>query len=144
MTIDYLFGQNVSRSLPLDRLTFTYSKKTGGMRRVYLEGKLLATVRPDGGLALTVYGAELLSKSQDFSSNCVVVQEGVEDFIMKGRSVFSKHIVACGDRVRPASDVAVLDSKGKVIAAGKALLSAKMIREGVNGVAVKVRHGRLE
>ncbi|MFQ6134592.1 MAG: PUA domain-containing protein [Nitrososphaerales archaeon] len=139
MSLDYIFGRGVSSVLPLDRLEFSFSKRTGRVKTVLLDGRLLATIRSDGSIAFTVYGAGLLVKHQEFLENCVVVEEGPDRFVAEGRSVFAKHVVRCGDRVRPASDVAILDVKGKVIAVGKAVLSAKMMREFDRGVAVKVR-----
>lgn len=141
MTLDYLFGSGVSASVPKDGLRYEFSRRTGRMKRVYLNDKLLATLRHDGGVALTVFGASMLLESGKFRANCVVVQEGVEEFVAAGKSVFCKHVVECGDNIRPASDVAVLDHEGKVVAVGKAVLSAKMMHAFKVGVAVKVRQG---
>jgi len=139
MSLDYIFGRGVGGILPLDRLEFSFSKRTGRLKSVSLEGRLIASIRPDGGIALTIYGAELLAKHPEFSENCVTVQDEVEEFVAKGYSVFAKHVVKCGDRVRPAADVAILDSKGDVVAVGRAVLSAEMMRVFKKGVAVKVR-----
>ncbi len=139
MSLDYIFGRGVSGVLPLDRVEFTVSKRTGRVKTATLDGGLLATMRSDGSIALTVYGAGLLVGFEGFLENCVVVEEGPDQFVAEGRSVFAKHVVKCGDRVRPASDVAVLDVKGDVLAVGRAILSAKMMREFDRGVAVKVR-----
>lgn len=141
MTLDYLFGGGVSASLPRERLRYEFSRRTGRMKRVYLDERLLGTLRSDGGVALTVAGAAVLLQSGEFRRNCVVVQEGVEEFVAEGKSVFCKHVVECGDNIRPASDVAVLDVRGNVVAVGKAVLSAKMMRAFKTGVAVKVRQG---
>ncbi|MCP8304822.1 MAG: queuine tRNA-ribosyltransferase [archaeon] len=141
MTLDYLFGKGVSLVIPIDRLDFTFSKRTGKMKNALLDGKLMAMFRPDGSIVLTIYGAELLIKHPRFKDNCVVVKDEAKDFVSKGRSVFAKHVMSCGKRVRPKSEVAVLDISGKVIAVGKALLSAKMMRQFRSGVAVKVRQG---
>jgi uncharacterized protein with predicted RNA binding PUA domain len=139
MSLDYIFGKNVSKALPLERLEFTYSKKTGRIRTVTINEKLLATIRSDGSIALTIYGATLLLQQPEFQENCIVVQEGPDKFVSEGKSLFAKHIVKCGDRIRPESDVAILNVKGEVIAVGKAILSAKMMRRFQVGVAVKVR-----
>lgn len=139
LTLDYLFGRGVSKVMPKE-LTFEYSRKTGKVKAFFRNGRLAGTFRPDGGIALTVYGASLLVRSKAFLENCVTVK-GVEEFIAKGRSVFSKHIVSRGTRIRPGSEVAVLDEKGSVIAVGKAVLSSKMMERFKTGVAVKVREG---
>lgn len=139
MSLDYIFGRGVSRGLPLERLEFTYSRRTGRVKTVSLDGRLLATIRSDGSVALTVYGASLLIERPAFRENCIVVVKGVDQFVAEGKSVFAKHVASCGERIRPSSDVAVLNTGGEVIAVGRAVLSAKMMRQFESGVAVKVR-----
>jgi uncharacterized protein with predicted RNA binding PUA domain len=139
--IDAVFGKGISSFIPVDKLTFTFSRRTGRIKNVLLDNNLVATLRTDGGLALTIFGAKLLMQSPNFKENCVTVGDDVSEFICKGKSVFCKHVVKCGNNVRVGSDVAVLDERGNVIAAGKAILSAKMIMEFKRGVAVKVREG---
>lgn len=139
MSLDYIFGKNVSKALPLENLEFTYSKKTGRIRTVTFNGKLIATMRSDGSIAPTVYGATLLLQQPEFQENCVVAQDGPDKFVAEGRSLFAKHVVKCGDRIKPEADVAILNVKGEVVAVGKAILSAKMMRSFKSGAAVKVR-----
>ncbi len=141
MVIDYLFGKGISRTLPKDRLNFSFSKRTGKMKSVLLDNNLIATFRHDGSIALTIHGAEFLVKNPKFAKNCVVVKDEARDFISVGRSVFAKHVVSCGDRIKPKSEVVIVDANGNVIAIGRALLSAKMMREFKSGAAVKVRRG---
>ncbi|NWG09396.1 MAG: queuine tRNA-ribosyltransferase [Nitrososphaerales archaeon] len=141
MTIDYLFGRGTSSVIPVDRLNFAFSKRTGRMKSVLLDGKLLATLRSDGGIALTIHGADLLTKHPGFFENCVVVGDEAREYVSMGRSAFVKHVVSCGDRIRPGSEVVVVDTNRRVIAVGKAILSARMMRSFKQGVAVKVREG---
>ncbi|MFQ5970198.1 MAG: PUA domain-containing protein [Nitrososphaerales archaeon] len=137
--LDAIFGSDTSNSIPLDRLEFTFSKRTGRIKNILLDNNLVATLRKDGGLALTIFGAKLLMQSSTFKQNSVVVSKDIAEFIAEGKSVFCKHVVNCGNNVRIGSDVAVLDENGNLIAVGKSVLSAKMIREFKRGVAVKVR-----
>ncbi len=139
MSLDYIFGRNVSKALQPEKLEFIYSKKTGRIRMVTHNKRRLATIRSDGSIALSIYGATLLNQQPEFQENCVVVQEGPDQFVSQGKSLFAKHVVKCGDRIRPEADVAILNVKGEVIAVGKAILSAKMMRRFKVGAAVKVR-----
>ncbi len=139
VNIDAIFGSNISSSIPIDRLEFTFSKRTGRIKNILHDNNLVATLRKDGWLALTVYGAIMLLQSKNFRENCVIVENDVAEFIANGKSVFCKHVISCGRNVMVGSDVAVLDQDENVIAVGKAVLSAKMIREFKRGVAVKVR-----
>jgi len=141
VNIDAIFGSNISSFIPVDKFEFTFSRRTGKIKNVLLDSNLVATLRTDGGLALTIYGAKLLMQSPKFKENCVTVSNDVCEFISDGKSVFCKHVVNCGNNVRVGSDVAVLDEQENVIAVGKAVLSGKMIREFKRGVAVKVREG---
>lgn len=139
--LDYLFGEGVSEAIFEEGLELVRSKRTGRLKYAYLNGRLLSTVRQDGSVALTVFAARILLKAKGFKKNCIVVKEEAIDAIKSGRSVFSKHVLDCGDEVRPGSDVAVLDPKGNVIAVGKAKLSCEMIKHLKSGVAIKIREG---
>jgi len=139
VNIDAIFGGNISSYVQVDKFEFTFSRRTGRIKNILLDNNLVATLRTDGGLALTIYGAKLLLQSPNFKENCVTVSNDVSEFISSGKSVFCKHVVNCGNNVRVGSDVVVLDQDGNVIAVGRAALSAKMVREFKRGAAVKVR-----
>jgi uncharacterized protein with predicted RNA binding PUA domain len=101
----------------------------------------VATLRTDGGLALTVYGAQhLLDGSKDFTRNCVVPLEEAVPFVSEGRSLFCKHVKSCGDNVKVGSDVAIVHEH-KVIAVGVSLFASTLMMQYKRGVAVKVREG---
>ena len=136
-SIDALFGNGVSKHLPKN-IEMTFSRKTGRIRTVSHEGKLLCTLRIDGGLAISPYFAQILLKSKTFKENCVEINKDAAPFVMDGKSVFCKHVVWCGNKVRISADTPVL-FKGKVIAVGKAVLSHEMISDFNRGVAIKVR-----
>jgi uncharacterized protein with predicted RNA binding PUA domain len=142
MIIDYLFGKGVSKVIPKDKLIYTYSRKTSKIKSVYYDRNLVATFRSDGGIALTLYGAELLKPSPNFIDNCLLIKEEAVESISNGKSVFAKHVVKCGSRVRPKSEVVVLDAKRNILAVGRAVLSWRMMEHLKSGVAVKVREGK--
>ncbi|MFQ5781961.1 MAG: PUA domain-containing protein [Nitrosopumilus sp.] len=136
-TLDALFGNGTSRHLPKD-VEMTFSRKNGRIKTVLHKGKLLCTLRIDGGLAISPYFAQILLKNKTFRNNCVEISEDAVPFVKEGRSVFCKHVVWCGKKVRISADTPVL-FKNKVIAVGKAVLSYEMISDFQRGVAVKVR-----
>jgi len=139
--LDYVFGAGVSEALEGREVSIECSKKTGRIKHIYVDGKLFATLRPDGGLALTLYGARLLLNSKAFRENCVTVSEEAEEAARAGKSIFTKHVIKAGKRIRPSSEVVVLNKRGELLAVGKAVLSAKMMKVFDCGVAVKVRAG---
>ena len=136
-TIDALFGTGVSRYLPKE-IKITYSKRTGRIQHVFQNEKLLCTLRIDGGLAITLYFAQMLLKSKKFKENCLEVDEDSKSFVEKGSSVFCKHVTWCGKNILIGADVPVL-YKDTVIAVGRAVLSSRMIKSLKRGVAVKIR-----
>ncbi len=136
-SLDALFGNGVSKYLPKD-IEMTFSRKTGRIRTISHRGKLLCTLRIDGGLVINSYFAQILLKSKIFKENCVEINKDAAPFVEEGRSVFCKHVVWCGKKVRISADTPVL-YKNKVIAVGKAVLSSGMISDFNRGVAIKVR-----
>ena len=151
--IDALFGTEVSDALPDDDIQFEFSRRTGRIKNFSIGGRLAVTLRTDGGLALTIMGAQyLIDNSKQFWENCVIpVQEAVP-FVSEGRSLFCKHVKWCGSNIKVGSDVAVIDGNGsgggsdnnssrRVIAVGIAMLSSRLMKQYRKGVAVKIRQG---
>lgn len=138
--VDALFGAGLSDALPQE-MGFEFSRRTGRIKNFSIAGRLAGTLRTDGGIALTIAGAQhFLDKSERYRENCVTpVQEAVP-FVSEGRSLFCRHVEWCGSNVRVGSDVAVIDSK-KVIAVGAAILPAQLMKRYDKGVAVKIREG---
>ena len=128
-------------TLPLGELEFEYSRKTGRIKNFSIGGKLFATLRPDGGLAITIFGARNLMNTNGFKENCVIPRTDCIPFVSEGRSLFSKHVEWCGSNVEVGSDVVIVDSNDNVLAVGRALLGAKAMKTYGKGVAVKVREG---
>ena len=136
-SIDALFGNGVCKYLPKN-IEMTFSRKTGRIRTVSHQGKLLCTLRIDGGLAITPYFAQILLQSQIFRENCVEINQDAYPFVKEGRSVFCKHVIRCGKNVVISGDTPIL-FQDQVVAVGKAVLSCDMISDFNKGVAVKVR-----
>jgi len=143
--VNYQFGGDVGGRLFPDGVKITYSKRTGRVRCVYLDGRLLATLRPaDGLFSLTVFGAERLVSILERPRLRVVVMDDVRAFVLDGRDVFSKHVVAADEGIRVGEEVVVTDRDDKVLAVGKALLTGREMLVFKRGVAVKVRRGLME
>ncbi len=137
-TLDALFGTGVSKYLPKE-IEITFSKKTGRIREVYHNKKLLCTLRIDGGLAITPYFAQILLKSKKFRQNCIEIDEDSKPFVQDGRSVFCKHVTRAGKKILIDADVPVLYND-QVIAVGRAVVNSEMMMTLKRGVAVKVRN----
>lgn len=135
-TIDALFGAGASGCMP-ESVRFTHYR-TGRIREMYQDDILLCTLRTDGGLAVTVRFAQALLSNPGFAEYCMEVGDDAAPFVAEGRSVFARHVVRCGRQVRVAADTPVIHD-GRVIAVGRALLSAEMMEGASRGVAVRVR-----
>lgn len=142
---DYQLGPGCGEALFPEGVKIIYSKNTGRIRQIYLDGSLLASFRPmDGLFALALAGAERLVSNMGALGFTVTVADEAAGFVALGRNVFAKHVIDAGYEVRPGGEVVVLDSSRKVLAVGRALLiKEEMLAFGV-GVAVRVRRGSSE
>jgi uncharacterized protein with predicted RNA binding PUA domain len=139
--VDYLFGKGVSKALPKEGFHLYHSRRSGRVKSISLNGSLFATVKPNGAFALSLAGARVLARSRRFRDNCVKVSDDVAEFVKGGSSVFCKFVVSAGKNIYPKSEVAVVDSKGRVLGVGMAVLNGKVMAQFKTGVAVKVRAG---
>jgi uncharacterized protein with predicted RNA binding PUA domain len=139
---DYQFGKGVGVKLFPENVDIIYSKATGRIRYIYLNGERLATLRPtDGLLSLSITASRLVAENRDSARCFVTVQNDVSEFIADGGDVFAVHVVTVDEEVRAKDEVIILDEDRHVLAVGRALLSAVEMRAFKTGVAVKVRRG---
>jgi uncharacterized protein with predicted RNA binding PUA domain len=139
---DYQFGKNVGAKLFPQNVEFEYSKRTGRIRFINLNGERLATLRPtDGLLSLSIKAAVFMAENLPNAKCYVTIKNDVSKYIAEGGDVFAVHVVAVDDDVRAKDEVIVLDEDKQVLAVGRTVLSAPEIRAFKTGVAVKVRHG---
>jgi len=139
---DYQFGKDVGIKLFPENVKILYSKATGRIRYVNLNGERLATLRPtDGLLSLSVTAAKRIVENARFAQCFVTVQNDVARFVADGSDVFAAHVVKADTEIHAKDEVIVVDETGKVLAVGRALLSSAEMKAFKTGVAVKVRHG---
>ena len=137
--LDYEFGPGTSRALPKKGLKFVYSKRSDRMKQVFHDDMLFATIRPNGAIAPTIYGASVLMKSKAYMANTVVVEQDAVEFVRQGKSVFCKFVRSAGKHVLSGGEVAVLDPEGNLLAVGRAIVHGDHMRQFKYGVAVKTR-----
>jgi len=139
---DYQFGKGVGVRLFPENVDILYSKTTGRIRYVSLNGKRLATLRPtDGLLSLSISAAMSIAKNAAFARCFVTVRKDVSEFVADGGDVFAAHVVKADDAIHAKDEVIVVDEDTRVLAVGRALLSSMEMKAFKTGVAVKVRHG---
>jgi uncharacterized protein with predicted RNA binding PUA domain len=139
---DYQFGKCVGTKLFPENVEIQYSRATGRIRFVNLNGERLATLRPtDGLLSLSITAAKILAENPGSAMCFVTVKNDVSKFIAEGGDVFAAHVVKADVEIHAKDEVIVIDEKGCVLAVGRASLSASEMLAFKTGVAVKVRHG---
>jgi len=139
---NYQFGCGVGTLLFPDQVEIVKSRSTGRIRKVLLNKELLATLKPTDGLfSLSINGAKRLAGTPSLDRFKVVVSDSVEEFIRSGKSVFARHVLYASPEIRPYDEVIVVNSRGDVLACGRALLNSEEMLRFRLGVAVKVRAG---
>lgn len=138
---DYQFGKGAGEALFPENVEFQFSS-TKKVRQVLLDRNRLATVRAkDGMLTLGIEGARRLHGFTKYPKQRVVVNSDAAPFVSKGKSAFAKHVIAVDDNIRAGEEVLVVDEDDKLLATGKAVLSAIEMLAFKKGMAVDVRSG---
>ncbi|MCS6784108.1 MAG: PUA domain-containing protein [Candidatus Caldarchaeum sp.] len=136
----FIFGVSGEDFLP-DECEVEISPATGKLRRIWLDGKCLATVRPtDGMISLTVDGARRLLGFLDGVRHMVVVDDKGVKRVGDGFDVSPADILEADPAIVPGSEVLVVDVNRQLVGVGKAVLSGREMTGLKRGVAVKVRH----
>jgi len=139
---DYQFGKGVGQRLFPSDVKIAFSRRTGRIRYVYLNGERLVTMRPtDGFFSLSIAGAQRIAEKAAFTECFVTVKDSVSKYIADGGDVFAAHVVRADGEIRSKDEVTVLDEKGRILAVGRAVLSGDEMLAFERGVAVRVRHG---
>jgi 7-cyano-7-deazaguanine tRNA-ribosyltransferase len=139
---NYQFGKRLGNVLFKGRLEITRSGKTGKIRLIFRDNRLVSTLRArDGFLALTPEGARIVLDSMRFPPHIVTVRGDVAEFVGAGRNVFAKHVLSADSSIRPQDEVIVVDEKRQLLAVGRAALAGFEMIEFKRGIAVKTRRG---
>ncbi|MEM0349754.1 MAG: PUA domain-containing protein [Candidatus Caldarchaeum sp.] len=117
------------------------SPSTGRPRRVWLEGKCVATIRAtDGWLTLTVLGAQRLNALLERGRNRVVVSNEGAERVAAGYDVQAGYVVEADASIIPGMEVLVVDRDYRLLGVGKAVVAGVEMTELRRGAVVKVRH----
>jgi len=142
---DYQFGKDVGEKLFPDEVKIVHSRRTGKIRHIYLDKKILATLRPTNGLfSLTITGAKRMMEDAKARRLWIKVGAEAEPFVARGKSVFAKHVTDADEEIRPQEEVIVINEDNEVLAVGRALLTGKEMKAFERGVGVRVRRGTAE
>ncbi len=139
---NYQFKSYVGDKLIPDNVLLKISKNTGRIREVLTSNKVrIASIRASSfTFNLSLYAAQILHKYVD-KLRVVVVSDVVEDLI-KGTSVFSRHVLRVDNDLRAGDEALVVDELDNLLCVGKLALSPVEIMFFTRGVAVKLRECR--
>ena len=138
---DYQFGRGAGDALFPDNVEFKFSI-TKRIRQILLDNNRIATVRAkDGMLTLSIMGAGKLHEFIGHPGRRVVVNSDAAPFVAKGKTAFSRHVVAVDPDIRAGEDVLVVDENDRLLATGKAVLAPLEMLSFKKGIAVDVRNG---
>jgi 7-cyano-7-deazaguanine tRNA-ribosyltransferase len=139
---DYQFGSGSGKALFNGNINIVKSKKTGKIRHVYDNDKLIATLRAsDGVLVLGKEGALRLHRYLPYPHNRVIVNEEAEPFAVEGKSIFAKFIIDCDSNIRSSEEILIVNSKDELLAFGRSILCGPEMMDFKTGQAVKTRKG---
>ena len=137
---DFQFGRGVGGKLFPDECRVEVSKRTGRPRYVYLGGEFLATIRyPDNLIALSLEGARRLRSALGENAPRVVIRKEAINKVLNGLNLAPRDISFCNPSIRPGDEVIIEDEDERVLAVGRAVVSAQTMRELSRGTAVKLR-----
>jgi uncharacterized protein with predicted RNA binding PUA domain len=142
---DYQFGQGIGKLLFPDTVEIQFSRATGRIRYVNLDGERLVTLRPTDGLfSLSIAAADRLVEFSKSSPFRAIIRSDVSEFVAEGGDVFAVHVVRVDETVHAKDELIVVDETCKVLGVGRALLSGPEMLAFKTGVAIKIRHGCME
>lgn len=137
---DYQFGAGAGAVLFPRGVEFILSK-TKRIAQITDNGHRIATLRSfDGLLTLSMEGAERLRRFFKYPRLRVVMNAESSEYIVKGSTAFCKHVIDADTEIRAYEEVILVDEDDRLLATGKAMLSAAEMKIFEQGVAVKVRY----
>ncbi|HMB51292.1 MAG TPA: PUA domain-containing protein [Natronoarchaeum rubrum] len=138
---DYQFGAGAGALLfPQDDDYEVKRSSSGRPSQVLVDGGRLVTLGVDGRFTLGLEGGRRLA-GLDHPKNRVVVGDDSEPFVREGKNTFAKFVTEADPEIRPGDEVLVVHREGRLLAVGRAELSADAMLDFDAGMAVQVRDG---
>jgi uncharacterized protein with predicted RNA binding PUA domain len=144
---DYQFGAGAGAALfPPDERPELRRTSTGRISQVLAADGRLVTLTTDGRFSLGLAGGRRLDAALADRAYAVVVGSESAPYVADGRNAFAKFVTDVDDAVRAGDEVLVLDGTDddRLLAVGRAELSAASMLDFETGMAVQVREGAAE
>lgn len=138
--LDMQFGRGAADILDGRKVEIFKSPRTGKIRTVQIDGVHALSMRAhDGRFTLKMEGARLLMQALAPPGMRVTVEDEPAEFSRKGTNVFAKFVAGCDPEIRPGDDVMVVNTKGELVAVGRATMNSDEMRAFRRGIAVRVK-----
>lgn len=125
-----------------DDVQVVVSPNTNRVRLILESGsKYLALRARDYRFNLYIPAGVVLNNYLPHPRMRVYVKDEYADFIAKGKTLFCKHVLMADPEIGPYDEVLVVDSTGKLLAVGRALVAGREMVYYKRGEAVRVREG---
>jgi len=141
---DYQFGSDITNLLfnDIDKIRLERSRSTQKIRYIFLEDKLILTLRPNNGFfTLSLNSARSIITNFGTPKLRIIVLNEISEYIKKGRNVFCKHVIDIDENLRPLDEVIVVNQDDEILAIGRLKLPPMYLKSFSSGIAVKVRKG---
>ncbi|MEM0140019.1 MAG: tRNA guanosine(15) transglycosylase TgtA, partial [Ferroplasma sp.] len=137
----FKFQFNSDKGIFLNSDTVIKSKATAHIRNIKRGDRILATMRNDGFLTLSITGGVIIKEKFPFPKSRIVVSDESGEFNSKGFNVFFKFIEGFDENLLAGNEVLVANKYDKLFAVGHATVSGIEMKYYKKGIAVKVHEG---
>lgn len=139
---DYQFGRGAGDALFPEEASLSIERsRSGRPRQLHASEGRIASYTTEGRFSLGIEGGRRLHRALKPEAYRVVVGDESEPFVRDGKNVFAKFVRGVDPAVRPGDEVMVVHEDGRLIAVGRAELSAAAMGDFNTGVAVMIREG---
>ena len=136
----FQFGPEAAGAILDGEVEVVYSRSTGKLRNVLVDGEHVLSLRAQDGLyTLKLPGGRRLHGATEFPRFRVVVSEESAPFNAQGKNVFAPFVVQADPEIRPGDEVLVVDEEDELLAVGRALLAGWEMPHYRRGMAVNVK-----
>ena len=125
-----------------DHAYVSISPNTNRIRLIIVNGEKYLSIRArDYRFNLHVPAGRVLNNILPHPKLRVYVKKDYSEFIGRGETLFSKHVLMADPDIRPGDEVLVVDPDGELLAVGRSRLTGWEMVYYNRGEAVKIREG---
>ena len=136
--LEFQLGEGAARALTTRGLVLERSRRSGRVRGILEQGRRVFTVGPDGIPRPTWYGASLVKSLVPGPARRLIVTPDAEEFVARGRSLFSKFVGGGDSSLVPGSSALLVNVDDDLLAVGRLVLAPFEMGRIPRAVAARV------